>query len=680
MAGSDLVFNMLANTSNFAAGMKAAQKAADSLFLGTRTNLEKFQMELANVQSLKDKGLIDSETTKRAQGQLVQHYDPFGFIAAEKDAKAANERMVAEAAKAAAAQQQIAKQKADYIAQVSENAKRMEYAHLQQITEARQRQAQAEQAIADESQKLAQSKADYIAKVSENAARMEFRHIQQIKEARQAQLEAEQKAAAQMQQIEKGKADYLAGVVERSKRMEWNHLQQISDARLTQAQSQEKIQADMAKRTASIIASERAAVTARRSAEIAAENAQAAKILAIKEKLAERIGRAQMRETIRDGQAAQLMSGGIGGNRSMIIQQLAFAAEDAATQFGTRGFAGALMAAGNNLTFAASMMNPTIGIIASIGLTAAMVGSLFFKFGNEAQEAAKKADKLRDASENLRKSFAEYQQFRDTVSGIKSAGDSDSTAKQINNEMEQLRRDAALYSTKRSQLIDEANVLAKKDQQKTFFGKSDLVQRYIDGQKLADVQKRMNDLISEEENSRNRIALLLNRQIELSSRQIEVNKRESDIRAETLQMNSEFDLYSMQWQEAEQIWEKIKTPQEKYEEGLSRINNLKREGLLTDEETLRAEKQLADETFKKKKMKDSEMLSGAFSKGSTEAYGVMANSIARSYAQLQPAKAPEVSQTDKNIEKNGAAAVKILEKMLTEFGRQKKTIPVVGLN
>lgn len=55
-----------------------------------------------------------------------------------------------------------------------------------------------------------------------------------------------------------------------------------------------------------------------------------------------------------------------GGRAQMVMIQLAFAAEDAASQWGTQGFAGAMRAASNNLTFVAATLGGARGAMAAV--------------------------------------------------------------------------------------------------------------------------------------------------------------------------------------------------------------------------------------------------------------------------------------------------------------------------
>jgi hypothetical protein len=474
---TDLVFNMIANSSQFTAGMKQAQKAADSLIVGTMTNLERFQHELGNVQKLADLKLINAESLKRAQGQLVDRYDPFG-VRAEERARIAS-------------------------------------------------------------------------------------------------------------------------------------IQRVADFR---------------------------------------------------ERLAERSGRAMIREAQQEARIASIAQfGGIGGNRAMIIQQLAFAAEDAATQFGTRGFAGALMAAGNNLTFAASMMGPTTGILASLGLTGVMVAATMLRIGQAAKEEADAVKLAAESHNKYKQAIEERVAFERQLSSIK---DESSFAGMRQNAEDELESNSRLMQ----KTLDQIAVLKNKQESakealaekgSAFQGRAGWY-RFFTGGSLGRVEKPIEDLQKEISATSDQIS-------KVQSEFDVIVKRRDEIMAageKAMQFNRERDARSAKAED----W----------------LNESERIADAEDKMTLRQEmiearrKRLTEE----KRTNNSRLLSGAMDIRSAEAYGVMANAQARSMlpgmggASQQTPKATDV---DREILKNAAKGAAVLEKLLHEFGR-KPSIPVVGLN
>lgn len=155
MAGREIVYELIADASQFASGSRAAAKAANELFVGTRTNLERFQMELSKVQNLKDIGAITADTAKRAQSQLVEKFDPFGTVAdrnarqkadaqAVADAKARTAEIIASERQAAETrineEKRVATTKEEWMRQHLEKMRAMDYAYEKQISQGRARQ------------------------------------------------------------------------------------------------------------------------------------------------------------------------------------------------------------------------------------------------------------------------------------------------------------------------------------------------------------------------------------------------------------------------------------------------------------------------------------------------------------------------------------------------------------
>lgn len=99
--------------------------------------------------------------------------------------------------------------------------------------------------------------------------------------------------------------------------------------------------------------------------------------------------------------SAALGVSGAGANRAnrfgLITQQLSYGLEDAATQFGTMGFAGAVRGATNNLTAAAAVMGPTIGTLVSLGAAAGLVGLTMSNLADDEKKAAEAAERFAES-------------------------------------------------------------------------------------------------------------------------------------------------------------------------------------------------------------------------------------------------------------------------------------------
>ena len=153
------------------------------------------------------------------------------------------------------------------------------------------------------------------------------------------------------------------------------------------------------------------------------------------------------------------------GRTSFMISQLGFAVEDATTQFGTMGLAGALRAAGNNLSIVASMLNPIAGIVVGVGtaLASTLIPHLT-KTGDEAEKSKKKLDEWAATFRNIQRDvsgqafFGVERQFR---RGDLGAMDSDSLAKESRDAArERLRIDAQIQAVQlqRQAILDRAGV------------------------------------------------------------------------------------------------------------------------------------------------------------------------------------------------------------------------------
>lgn len=555
MAGRDLVFNLISNTSNFAAGMKSAKKAADDVFMSTRTNLEKFQIELSNLQSLKDKGLLDAESTKRAQGMLVEKYDPFGFIAQKKaEEKAAAEKL-----------------------QLIQQADQQEKAN-------------------------AQSKAEWQARIIENAKRMEYAHLQSFN-------------AATKEQSEKRLADAKA-------------------------------------RTQQILDSERAAASKRVQVNADAE----AKIAVIRERHAERVGRALLAEVRAEARGAELARGvsGSGGNRLFMFQQLAFAAEDAATQFGTRGMSGALMAAGNNLSFAASMANPLVGTLVSLGLAGATTALVLGKIKGEAKGAGDEVKKLKEEADSLRSIHRDRREFAESLSmgTVSQNRDRLKDIRGLISDEEHLRNTAnqRVFKAQLEMIAAENKAWEAARRERTVeFMSGHGVQRVTvrpseeearlevqHNRDLAEARQRYKTVLAEEQRIKENLRTLRMREGQAEAGVNLARGREKILEKERAGSEA-VEAFQRKQEErqirANRLMEEAKTMEERRADRLREINELEEHGKLTKEQSLKLTEKARLEAEAEKRANEKplgNLLTGALDIRSSEAYSVLANAYAQS--------------------------------------------------
>lgn len=94
---------------------------------------------------------------------------------------------------------------------------------------------------------------------------------------------------------------------------------------------------------------------------------------------------------------------GGGGKATFVMLELARGAEDAASQFGTRGLAGAITASANNLSMMATIINPLAGVVVGIGAALAMVLiPRLQETGKAAETAAEKLQRLKGVQAGTR--------------------------------------------------------------------------------------------------------------------------------------------------------------------------------------------------------------------------------------------------------------------------------------
>lgn len=81
---------------------------------------------------------------------------------------------------------------------------------------------------------------------------------------------------------------------------------------------------------------------------------------------------------------------------AMMVQQLSYGLEDAASQWGTSGLAGAIRGASNNLSAAGALMGPQVALMSSLGSTALMLGVQYLTAGKDVQSFEKDMRSVRE--------------------------------------------------------------------------------------------------------------------------------------------------------------------------------------------------------------------------------------------------------------------------------------------
>lgn len=415
-------------------------------------------------------------------------------------------------------------------------------------------------------------------------------------------------------------------------------------------------------------------------------------------------------------QSAESMNGfgKSGRNGSMIIQQLAFAAEDAATQFGTRGLAGAIMAAGNNITFVASMMGGPIGVITSLVLTGTMLAMTYFRIGNNAKTAANDVDVFADALRSQQDQLKENIKFQQKLADLRTGEKAESERKGIAEDIEQ--RAASIEDLKRqAKNLQGVIDTAKKnnsglDQEYGFVG------QWMFGSDVSTQEKQLSklrELLNQEEQevakSRSRLSQLKESSPEIKARE------ETDKATEKAKQDAED-----QKKLIEDLANESMTAQDRYLKRMQEIQSLRSAGKITEAESAKYATYAADQLEQQTQSQRSlnQLLTGAMDIRSAEAFGVMAKAEARSrltrgfsipqfsqaqlsspvpevksdgrYEKMEPqSKSPEVQAIEQRIsewlnrtkgseslEKDSAVGIKRIGDIL----ERRPSIPVVGLN
>lgn len=345
-------------------------------------------------------------------------------------------------------------------------------------------------------------------------------------------------------------------------------------------------------------------------------------------------------------------------NGSMIIKQLAFAAEDAATQFGTRGFAGALMAAGNNITFAASMMGGSIGVITSMALTGAMLAMTYFRIGNNAKTAANDVDVFTDALRSQQDQLKENIKFQQKLSDLRTTEKAESERKGIAEDVEQ--RAAAIEDLKRQSrnlqaVIDQAKKTnSGLDQEYGFVG------QWMLGTDTSTQEKqlgKLRELLNQEElevaKSRSRLSQLKESEPAIKSRE------ETDKAKEKAKQDAEDQKKLIEDLANESI-----TAQDRYLKRMQEIQSLRSMGKITEEQSAKYQKYAADQLEKQvqSQRESNRLLAGAMDIRSAEAYGVMAKAESMAMKPFRRFMLPQLPQEPKPI-----AETKSIDQIIQEW-------------
>lgn len=323
--------------------------------------------------------------------------------------------------------------------------------------------------------------------------------------------------------------------------------------------------------------------------------------------------------------------------------------------------------------FAKALSGPKGWLELSIGLglaagAAALLGSSFAQQNRETEEAARLLKDAADQTERVKKAQAQPQKSVLDVKG-ENVGAFVKSIEQINTQSAQGQAEA--LRRKIAQLTDDFNTLRK-------LGRTDMTpeqfqsyrQAAIDaftgvGEKTKELQKELSILRGETTAQEIEFQRMLqagasNAQIEalrqmqaerekLLAQQEEEAKRQADITAAAEQSKAALQA------EVDAIKDSIKTPKQKLDERLQRINELEKSGMLNVMEAALAAKQVQDEMKQLDQqtapaaVSQEPRFAGAAMRGSGEAFSTILRSMGR--------KDPVVAATEKQT-KDLVAAIK----------------------
>lgn len=370
----------------------------------------------------------------------------------------------------------------------------------------------------------------------------------------------------------------------------------------------------------------------------------------------------RLQKTMNRVSSSSVPSSGIlgsgGRNGSMIIQQLAFAAEDAATQFGTRGLAGAMMAAGNNITFAAAMINPTIGVIASLTSVGIMSALTYLKIADNAKTAANDlglfTDRLREQQEQLKSNIKFKQQLADIRTTEKAAEEQKGLAYDIEQRataIEDLKRQAKnLEGVLKNARENNAGL----DQEYGFVG------QWMFGTDTSNEEnqlKKLRELLNREEEEIGKSKARMS-QIKEESPQVQVREKQDEAAKQAKE-----DLED-QKKLMEDLAKESMTAQDRYLQRIKEIKTLEDAGKITVEQSAKYQKYAADQLEKQvqSQRESNRLLAGAMDIRSAEAYGVMAKAEAMATKPFRRFMLPQLPQEPKPI-----AETKSIDQIIQEW-------------
>ena len=380
------------------------------------------------------------------------------------------------------------------------------------------------------------------------------------------------------------------------------------------------------------------------------------------------------------GQQKGAKGGGFGGMAggmfaSMAANSLAVGFQDAVSVYQVNGSAlSAISAAGNNIIFLLTLLNPMAGAIGAITIGLTQLGVAWLQSGDNAEESAKQQEEAQKKVSNaLKEQWELREKLREhDVKGVEE-GVSDTAKELKHKEAEfdflQRRYDAAMQKyhdtsdagSKDAQLKEADRILERKNEVSREY--EDLKVKLADAKEVASkitpwerAQQRLKDGPDKEEVSladeviklKKETETLSGGKTELQQRQEELKKegrsqnwidsytkafeenktakdaaeakKKADREAETAATKAKHDAEQRKT-EAKRVADETRTPWEKYTDERVRLRGMVSEGLLSPEQAQKANKKAFDERNKElmSKLPDRQTHAQTLIRGSVEA-------------------------------------------------------------
>ena len=392
---------------------------------------------------------------------------------------------------------------------------------------------------------------------------------------------------------------------------------------------------------------------------------------------------------------------------SMFTQQIAYGIEDAMSQYGTMGLAGAIRGGSNNLSAALAILNPTYAILGALASTTLLVGASFLTMGRDAKKSSEETKQAVDEISEAERKLAERIQYsnkyfedrRRIQESIKTSGGIQSEMGRLETERAQLESEIAIRKRMRQELmakhgvpLDQADmteaetlqarrqmganaIVLKTKELRDQFSKLDAELSFAEskfqstGQSLVDFDQKLTEVTNKEQ------------QRDIFMSDVKRLKEWGDMRMDAIrdiQRNSQALIQS------------VRTPYEKYREEIKRIEQLRRQNpFLISEEVVRKASRNAWEIMQQEMSRgatipvyfrravdarSAEALSPYFDAISKSAYGI--NGVPANYAKqgsLTPQAKPftgaefkafgEMIQSSPGVNATSDKLVRALEKL-----------------